>query len=223
MKLKKTSGRRAAVFAVGAVTLAAALGMSAPAEINLANEAGFHSWTAFGAPAVLSLYSIIAALAAAFSEKGTKAKKTAMAASVAAVSIAMGAQVVSHLISSGYMSSGPWLVALISSVPALSAAHLLHVIALVPSNTDELYEAIDAELEKEGQEHDDMVEAHEMTPEGAKPKKTGGRRKVSLDQVREFMNELDVVGESVTSQKVADRFDVSLATGNRYMNQVLAA
>lgn len=113
--------------------LAAAILMSAPAEIRLFETAGFSGGTQFLAPFVLSVYAICAAVVATTRPKGVRGRVSAIVGAITALGFALSAQVGAHLISAGYMGSGPWLIAAISAVPSISAAHLLHL-AVTPKS-----------------------------------------------------------------------------------------
>ncbi|MCG6499442.1 MerR family transcriptional regulator [Kitasatospora sp. A2-31] len=112
------------------VVLASALVMSAPAEYHLARGAGFGDPYAYGMPLVLSSYAGIAAVVAANRPKGARGRASAIVGAGAALALAMGAQIIGHLVSTGYMSGhSAWLVSSVSAVPPLVVGHLLHLAA----------------------------------------------------------------------------------------------
>lgn len=199
------------------LVLISALVISMPAEIRLARSSGFTGGFEFLMPLTLSVYSAASAVMAANRPRGTKGRVSAIAGSGVALSLALSAQVVGHLISSGYMTSGPWLVAAVSSVPALAAAHMLHLAAL-PKSTVSVTE------QDQGQEGSDSDESDtEDSPSdeclATLPK---GRSKPSLAALRDAALNLDAVGEKVTAKTLAKAFKVSERTGARYLSALTA-
>lgn len=112
------------------VVLTSALIMSAPAEYHLARGAGFGDPYAYGMPLVLSSYAGIAAVVAANRPKDARGRVSAIVGAGAALALAMGAQIIGHLVTTGYMSGhSAWLVSGVSAVPPLVVGHLLHLAA----------------------------------------------------------------------------------------------
>ncbi|MFB7907666.1 MerR family transcriptional regulator [Kitasatospora sp. NPDC056076] len=104
--------------------------MSAPAEYHLARGAGFGDPYAYGMPLVLSSYAGIAAVVAANRPKGARGRVSAIIGAGSALVLAMGAQIIGHLVTTGYMSGhSAWLVSGVSAVPPLVVGHLLHLAA----------------------------------------------------------------------------------------------
>ncbi|NUS14547.1 MAG: hypothetical protein HOY69_24635 [Streptomyces sp.] len=104
--------------------------MSAPAEYHLARGAGFGDPYAYGMPLVLSSYAGIAAVVAANRPKGSRGRVSAIIGAGSALALAMGAQIIGHLVSTGYMNGhSAWLVSGVSAVPPLVVGHLLHLAA----------------------------------------------------------------------------------------------
>lgn len=116
------------------LVLVAALVMSVPGEIRMAEIAGWHGWVTWLMPICVSAY---AACAAVISDQRRRAKApgqiTANLGAGAALGLALAAQVVAHLIDRGYMPTSAALVAIVSSVPPLVVAHMLHM-AAVPAS-----------------------------------------------------------------------------------------
>ncbi|MFJ8583541.1 hypothetical protein ACIRD2_02635 [Streptomyces sp. NPDC093595] len=120
------------VFTAGRpLVLVAALVMSVPGEIRMAELAGWHGWTTWLMPVCVSAY---AACAAVISDIRRRAKApgrvTATIGAGAALGLALSAQVVAHLIDRGYMATSAILVAAVSAVPPLVVAHMLHMAAM---------------------------------------------------------------------------------------------
>lgn len=126
---------RAATTAGRPAVLASALVMSAPAEYHLAKAAGFGDPYAYGMPLVLSSYAGIAAVVAATRTKGARGRLSAIIGAGLALVLAMAAQIVGHLLTTGHMTADSWiLVAVVSAVPPLVVGHLLHL-AATPAHT----------------------------------------------------------------------------------------
>ncbi|MFF9644742.1 hypothetical protein [Kitasatospora aureofaciens] len=124
------------VFTAGRpFVLVAALVMSVPGEIRMAQIAGWHGWVTWLMPVSVSVY---AGCAAVISETRRRAKApgrtTATIGAGAALGLALAAQVMAHLIDQGYMTTSAALVGAVSSVPPLVVAHMLHM-AATPSAT----------------------------------------------------------------------------------------
>jgi len=109
--------------------LAAALALSAPGEYRLAVLAGWDWRFALIMPGVLSLYAAVAAAIAGSLPKGSAERKQANAGALIALTLAMTAQVFSHLIEAGYADKSPGVVIAVSAVPPMVAAHTLHLTA----------------------------------------------------------------------------------------------
>ncbi|WKU46756.1 hypothetical protein Q3V23_23320 [Streptomyces sp. VNUA116] len=112
------------------LVLVAALVMSVPGEIRMAQIAGWQGWVTWLMPVCVSAY---AACAAVISEVRRRldlpGRVTATIGAGAALGLALSAQVVAHLIDRGYMTTSAVLVAVVSSVPPLVVAHMLHMAA----------------------------------------------------------------------------------------------
>jgi hypothetical protein len=120
---------RAAIVGGRPAVLAAALALSAPGEYRLAVLAGWDWRFALIMPGVLSLYAAVAAAIAGSLPKSSTERKQANAGALLALTLAMVAQVFSHLIEAGYATKSPGVVIAVSAVPPLVAAHTLHLTA----------------------------------------------------------------------------------------------
>lgn len=120
---------RAAIVGGRPAVLAAALALSAPGEYRLAVLAGWDWKFALIMPGALSLYATVAAAIAGSLPKGSSERKQANVGALIALTLAMTAQVFSHLIESGYADKSPGVVIAVSAVPPLVAAHTLHLTA----------------------------------------------------------------------------------------------
>jgi hypothetical protein len=120
--------------------LYAALALSAPGEYSLARMAGWSSHVAWLMPAVMSMYAAIGAsvskaqIDAAKRCAGTPmevdAKRRATSATrgaLMALLLATAAQVADHLLTTDVVGPRVWVLVVVSSVPPLVAAHVLHI------------------------------------------------------------------------------------------------
>ncbi|QXE37133.1 hypothetical protein KQY30_25855 [Streptomyces sp. GMY02] len=119
------------VFVAGRpLVLVAALAMSVPGEIQMAQAAGWHGWVAWLMPVCISAYAAAAAVIAEVRRRmALPGRLTATIGAGAALGLALSAQVVAHLIEQSYMHTSAVLVALVSAVPPLVVAHMLHMAA----------------------------------------------------------------------------------------------
>jgi hypothetical protein len=120
--------------------LYAALALSAPGEYALAEMAGWDARVAWLMPAVLSLYAAISASVAKAQKTtarelvGTPMEKEAKRRSrsatwgaLVALFMATAAQVAEHVLTTGATGARAWVVIIVSAVPPLVAAHVLHI------------------------------------------------------------------------------------------------
>ncbi|MEU5519541.1 helix-turn-helix domain-containing protein [Streptomyces sp. NPDC047860] len=189
------------------LVLLAALVISVPAEVELARSSGFTNGFEFLMPLTLSAYSAASAIIAANRPRGSKGRISAIVGSGVALGMALSAQVVGHLISSGYMTSGPVLVSLVSSVPALAAAHMLHLAAL-PRGADKATEEPETDQE-------DIKDTPSAAP---RQKAQRGRMKPSLEVLTGAAKMLREANQPVNAQSLADVFSVSTRTAHRYLS-----
>jgi hypothetical protein len=112
--------------------------LCAPGEQHLASLAGWNGVLSWGWAGLLAAYAGIAAVVATVRPKGTPGKWSAVLGAVVALLMAMGAQPVSHLFVTGWLSASPrapyLLVIIVSCVPPLIFGHLLHL-AATPGRT----------------------------------------------------------------------------------------
>ncbi|MFF5029231.1 helix-turn-helix domain-containing protein [Streptomyces collinus] len=112
------------------IVLGVALLMCAPGEYHLARNAGWEDPFTYGMPVVLSAYAGIAAAVASTRRRGDRGRWSAIIGAFLALSLAMAAQVVSHLISTRHLvADQPLLIAITSLVPPAVVGHLLHLAA----------------------------------------------------------------------------------------------
>jgi MerR HTH family regulatory protein len=114
------------------LTLFAAIAMAAPGEYQLARMAGWSPWVAWLMPLVISVYAASSAALAASRPKGQRS--SAVIGSGFALLLALAAQVVAHLLTSGDVIRTWWLIAITSAIPPAVVAHVLHL-AAVPTET----------------------------------------------------------------------------------------
>lgn len=107
--------------------------LCAPGEQHLARLAGWGHTLSWGMAGLFSMYAGIAAVVATVRPKGAPGKNSAVWGAVVSLLLAMGAQPVSHLFVTGWLSAeprAPWiLVAVVSCVPPFILGHLLHLAA----------------------------------------------------------------------------------------------
>jgi hypothetical protein len=107
--------------------------MCAPGEYHLAETAGWNDPFTYGMPVVLSAYAGIAAAVASTRRRGDRGRWSAIIGACLALGLAMAAQVVSHLITTGHViADQPVLIAVTSLVPPAVVGHLLHLAASPP-------------------------------------------------------------------------------------------
>jgi hypothetical protein len=107
--------------------------MCAPGEYHLAETAGWDDPFTYGMPVVLSAYAGIAAAVASTRRAGDRGRWSAIIGACLALGLAMAAQVVSHLITTGHViADQPVLIAVTSLVPPAVVGHLLHLAASPP-------------------------------------------------------------------------------------------
>ncbi|MEV8031407.1 helix-turn-helix domain-containing protein [Streptomyces sp. NPDC086182] len=115
------------------IVLGVALLMCAPGEYHLAETAGWDDPFSYGMPVVLSAYAGIAAAVASTRRPGDRGRWSAIIGACLALGLAMAAQVVSHLITTGHViADQPVLIAVTSLVPPAVVGHLLHLAASPP-------------------------------------------------------------------------------------------
>ena len=124
------------------VVLGVALLMCAPGEYHLAETAGWADPFTYGMPVVLSAYAGIAAAVASTRRPGDRGRWSAIIGACLALGLAMAAQVVSHLITTGHVvADQPLLIAVTSLVPPAVVGHLLHLAASPPETHQDTQDA----------------------------------------------------------------------------------
>ncbi len=119
------------------IVLSVALLMCAPGEYHLAQSAGWNDPFTYGMPVVLSAYAGIAAAVASTRRPGDRGRWSAIIGACLALGLAMAAQVVSHLTTTGHVvADQPLLIAVTSLVPPAVVGHLLHLAATPPDTQD---------------------------------------------------------------------------------------
>jgi hypothetical protein len=119
--------------------------MCAPGEYHLAETAGWNDPFTYGMPVVLSAYAGIAAAVASTRRPGDRGRWSAIIGACLALGLAMAAQVVSHLITTGHViADQPVLIAVTSLVPPAVVGHLLHLAASPPDTHQDAQEPQDA-------------------------------------------------------------------------------
>ncbi|MFE7446837.1 helix-turn-helix domain-containing protein [Streptomyces chartreusis] len=127
------------------VVLSVALLMCAPGEYHLAETAGWNDPFTYGMPVVLSAYAGIAAAVASTRRPGDRGRWSAIIGACLALGLAMAAQVVSHLITTGHVvADQPVLIAVTSLVPPAVVGHLLHLAATPPDTHQDTQDTEDA-------------------------------------------------------------------------------
>jgi hypothetical protein len=127
------------------IVLGVALLMCAPGEYHLAETAGWNDPFTYGMPVVLSAYAGIAAAVASTRRRGDRGRWSAIIGACLALGLAMAAQVVSHLITTGHViADQPILIAVTSLVPPAVVGHLLHLAASPPDAHQDAQDTQDA-------------------------------------------------------------------------------
>ncbi|EHM24273.1 hypothetical protein SPW_7367 [Streptomyces sp. W007] len=138
--------------------LYAALALSAPGEYALATMAGWDPAVAWLMPAVLSLYAAISASVAKaykttareaagtpYEAEAKRRSKNATVGALLALFMATAAQVTEHVITATVFGPTLWVIVVVSAVPPLVAAHVLHIDPPLelnaPADVDEKREA----------------------------------------------------------------------------------
>lgn len=110
--------------------------LCAPGEQHLAYLAGWNgsiTWLSWGWAGLLSLYAGISAVVATVRPRGSRGKATAVAGASLSLLLAMAAQPVAHMFTTGWLSAEPrpplWLVVIVSGIPPFILGHLLHLAA----------------------------------------------------------------------------------------------
>ncbi|WP_326827462.1 hypothetical protein [Streptomyces sp. NBC_01751] len=208
------------VFKAGRpVVLVAALLMSIPGEIHLAEVAGWDHVSIWGhsfnvaalMPVCVSVYAACSAVIADVAKRlKLPNRKSALIGAGAALALALAAQDISHLIALDYMGAGKLLVAAVSAIPPLVAAHMLHM-AAAPAATASVHEVVEEDQEDEFED--------EADEDGtvAKLGKRRGRPGLTEAEVQSAIQQLQDAGETVTPQNLGQILNRAPRTARRYL------
>lgn len=107
--------------------------LCAPGEKHLADLVGWDGWLTWLWAGLLSLYAGISAVVATVRPRGSRGKATAVLGAALSLALAMAAQPISHMFTTGYLTAEPrpplWLVIVVSGIPPFILGHLLHLAA----------------------------------------------------------------------------------------------
>ncbi|MFI0985011.1 hypothetical protein [Streptomyces exfoliatus] len=211
-------------YVIGGLVLAVALAMSAPGEYQLARAAGWGETVAAGMPVCMSVYAVVAVWFTESRAKGERGRGSAVAGAVGALGMTLAGQVVAHWISAGYMTSSKELVAAVSSVPAVVAGHVAHMIirAAKPAPVEAVHPVEDRDVEPvqptlDGEE----PPADEMAK--ARARRRPGRPAPSLAEIKEAAKALLDQGRDVTGPALAEAMGRERRTGSRYLARLNAS
>ncbi|MFD4904954.1 hypothetical protein [Kitasatospora purpeofusca] len=201
----------------------AALVMSVPGEIHLAEVAGWSPGYARLMPVCVSVYAASAAVMADVARRfDLPGRKSAQIGAILALILAIFAQDISHLLQLGYMGTSATLVKCVSAIPGLVVAHLLHM-GRGPRETAIEVEAPDAPESDEDQEDGQLslidIETGEPRPRRGKRGRRG-RPALPPEVVEAAAEEIRAKGERVTGAALGDALGLSRRTGSRYLGKL---
>ncbi|MFF1908591.1 hypothetical protein [Kitasatospora sp. NPDC058218] len=198
----------------------AALVMSVPGEIHLAEVAGWSPGYARLMPVCVSVYAASAAVMADVARRfDLPGRKSAQIGAILALILAIFAQDISHLLQLGYMGTSATLVKCVSAIPGLVVAHLLHM-GRGPRETAIEVEAPDAPETDEGRE-DGQLSLIDMETGEARPRRgKRGKPKVAPEVVEAAAEKIRAKGEKVTGPALADELELSRRSGSRYLKEL---
>lgn len=207
------------VFKAGRpVVLVAALLMSIPGEIHLAMVAGWSPDVAKLMPVCVSVYAACSAVIADVAKRrNLPTRNSALIGAGAALILALAAQDVSHLIEQDYMKSSGLLVAIVSAIPPLVVAHMLHM-AAAPEQTASVVEVDEPEDDYEDEFEDDHQDETER-PRKRRP----GRPGLSEAEVQAAVDRLNAAGEKVTPENLGKVLNRSSRSARRYLKELREA
>ncbi|MGW6597932.1 hypothetical protein [Streptomyces sp. NPDC055036] len=138
----------------------AALYLSIPGEIAMAETAGWSEQYSWAMPVCVSVYALCAAAISNYRRKmQLPGQTTALLGAGVALVLAVSAQAVSHLIAQNYMGTSALLVVLVSAVPPLVVAHMIHM-SETPSTMVTAEEQMTALTEEVSSLKGELAEAH---------------------------------------------------------------
>jgi hypothetical protein len=143
--------------------------MCAPGEYHLAETAGWDDPFTYGMPVVLSAYAGIAAAVASTRRRGDRGRWSAILGACLALGLAMAAQVVSHLITTGHViADQPMLIAVTSLVPPAVVGHLLHLAASPPDAHQDAQDVQDVQDATASPAVPSVLPVREVVPPGVR-------------------------------------------------------
>ena len=201
------------VFKAGRpVVLVAALLMSIPGEIHLAIVAGWSPDVAKLMPVCVSVYAACSAVISDVAKRrNLPTRKSALLGAGAALVLALCAQDVSHLIEQNYMHSSAVLVGIVSAIPPLVVAHMLHM-AAAPAQTASVV-TVD---EPEEDEFEDEDQAEDKKPRKRRP----GRPGLDPAEVEAAVEKLKAAGDKVTPENLGRVLNRSSRSARRYLKEL---
>jgi hypothetical protein len=162
--------------------LYAALALSAPGEYALAQMAGWDARFAWLMPAVMSLYAAIGASVAKaqkeaarvavgtrYENEAKRRSRNATTGALLALLMATAAQVTEHVITATVFGPTLWVVVVVSAVPPLVAAHVLHIDPPADMDVDKLRETPAQEPQEAAGEPAEELEQEDPTPVAEEP------------------------------------------------------
>ncbi|MEU2111508.1 hypothetical protein [Streptomyces sp. NPDC019507] len=214
-------------YVVGAVVLSVALAMGAPGEYQLARLAGWGEVVSAGMPVCMSVYAVVAVWFTESKRKGEKGRGTAIVGAIGALGMTLAGQVVAHWIAAGYMTTSKELVAAVSSVPAVVAGHVAHMVirsakpkaAVVEVPADQAPE-MDERQDQEAEPVQPTLDGTELPVDEvakARSRRRPGRPTPSDEEIREAAEKLAAEGKQVTGPALAKLMGRDRRTGSRYL------
>jgi MFS family permease len=203
------------------LVLVAALLMSIPGEIHLAEVAGWSHDVAKLMPVCVSAYAACSAVIADVAKRRQLPNRwSALIGAGVALALALSAQVISHLISENYMHSQAYLVAAVSAVPPLVVAHMLHMAAAPVSLTSvaEVPEVAAVDEDESGQ----LSLVGAAVGVGRRARR-GGKVGKSAEEVMAAAEQVAATGQKVTAESLGQALGLSARQGRRYMAMVTTA
>lgn len=191
--------------------LVVALIMCAPGEYHLAKNAGWSDPFAYGMPIVLSVYAGLSASVASTRYPGDRGRASAIIGAGLALSLAIAAQIVSHLIDTGHIGPHqPWLIAATSLVPPAVVGHVLHLAASLPSG-----QSLGLPEKTKTPVSPDLAAVPQppaALPAAGQPKDTNGTGETPPEDEQHAEDAVPEEPRLLTSSDVAERYGVDKST-----------
>lgn len=212
------------VFKLGRpVVLVAALLMSIPGEIHLAVVAGWDHDVAKLMPVCVSVYAACSAVIADVAKRrNLPTRRSALIGAVAALALALCAQDISHLISQNYMGSSAVLVSLVSAVPPMVVAHMLHM-AAAPAVTASVVEVEEVTSEDEFEGEGGQLALIDPATGQAGTKRRRGRKGKTLEEVLAAAEYVAKGGQKLSAETLGQALGLSARQGRRYLGMLKTA